>query len=88
MTWDEINTFIQQVLNYTIFQIKETPVTVISILIFLLFISGFIFLAISVRKALNRKILRHFKIDEGTSYTLSRITQYTIITIGALISFQ
>src|SRR6056297_658536 len=88
MTWDEINAFIQQVLNYTIFQIKETPVTVISILIFLLFISGFIFLAISVRKALNRKILRHFKIDEGTSYTLSRITQYTIITIGALISFQ
>jgi len=88
MTWDEINTFIQQVLNYTIFQIKETPVTVISILIFLFFISGFIFLAISVRKALNRKILRHFKIDEGTSYTLSRITQYTIITIGALISFQ
>jgi len=88
MTWDEINAFIQQVLNYTIFQIKETPVTVISILIFLFFISGFIFLAISVRKALNRKILRHFKIDEGTSYTLSRITQYTIITIGALISFQ
>jgi small-conductance mechanosensitive channel len=40
------------------------------------------------RKALNRKILRRFKIDEGTSYTLSRITQYTIITIGALVSFQ
>lgn len=88
MTWDEIHTFIQQVLNYTIFQIKETPVTVISILIFILFISGFIFLAIIVRKALNRKILRRFKIDEGTSYTLSRITQYVIITIGALISFQ
>lgn len=88
MTWDEVQVFIDQVLNYTIFQIKETPVTVISILIFILFISGFIFLAVSVRKALNRKILRRFKIDEGTSYTLSRITQYTIITIGALISFQ
>lgn len=88
MTWDEVQVFIDQVLNYTIFQIKETPVTVISILIFILFISGFIFLAVSVRKALNRKILRRFKIDEGTSYTLSRITQYVIITIGALVSFQ
>lgn len=88
MTWDEVQVFIDQVLNYTLFQIKETPVTVISILIFILFISGFIFLAVSARKALNRKILRRFKIDEGTSYTLSRITQYTIITIGALISFQ
>lgn len=88
MTWDEILVFINEVLNYTIFQIKETPVTVISILIFVLFITGFIMLGVMVRKALNRKILRRFKIDEGTSYTLSRITQYTIITIGALISFQ
>lgn len=88
MTWDEVQTFINEVLNFTLFQIKETPVTVISILIFILFISGFIFLAVTARKALNRKILRHFKIDEGTSYTLSRITQYIIITIGALISFQ
>lgn len=88
MTWDEVQAFINEVLNYTLFQIKETPVTVISILIFILFISGFIFLAVMARKALNRKILRRFKIDEGTSYTLSRITQYIIITIGALISFQ
>ncbi|NGP77891.1 mechanosensitive ion channel [Balneolaceae bacterium YR4-1] len=88
MTWDEVLSFINEILNYTLFQIKETPVTVISILIFLFFISGFIFLAVAARKALNRKILRRFKIDEGTSYTLSRITQYVIITIGALVSFQ
>lgn len=88
MTWDDVQIFIDQILNYTIFQIKETPVTVISILIFVLFITGFIMLGVMARKALNRKILRRFKIDEGTSYTLSRITQYTIITIGALISFQ
>lgn len=88
MTWDEFLSFINQILNYTLFQIKETPVTVVSILIFLFFISGFIMLAVMARKALNRKILRRFKIDEGTSYTLSRITQYTIIVIGALISFQ
>ena len=88
MTWDEVQVFIDQVLNYTLFQIKETPVTVISILIFILFITAFIMLGVMARKALNRKILRRFKIDEGTSYTLSRITQYIIITIGALISFQ
>lgn len=88
MTWDEFQTFLYQVLNYTLFQINETPVTVISILIFILFITAFIFLGVMARKALNRKILRHFHIDEGTSYTLSRITQYIIITIGALVSFQ
>jgi len=88
MTWDEFQNFLHQLLNYTLFQIKETPVTVVSILIFFLFITAFIILGVFVRKALNRKILRHFHVDEGTSYTLSRITQYVIITIGALVSFQ
>lgn len=88
MTWDEFQNFLHQLLNYTLFQIKETPVTVVSILIFFLFITGFIILGVFARKALNRKILRRFHIDEGTSYTLSRITQYVIITIGALVSFQ
>lgn len=88
MTWDEFQNFLHQLLNYTLFQIKETPVTVVSILIFFLFITAFIILGVFVRKALNRKILRHFHVDQGTSYTLSRITQYVIITIGALVSFQ
>lgn len=88
MTWDEFQNLIEQLLNYTLFQIKETPVTVVSILIFILFITGFVMLGVMARKALNRKILRRFHIDEGTSYTLSRITQYTIISIGALVSFQ
>ncbi|MDZ7720430.1 MAG: mechanosensitive ion channel [Balneolaceae bacterium] len=88
MTWNEIFEYINEILNLTLFQIKETPVTVVSILIFLLLITGFIFLGVLARRALNRKILKRFKIDEGTTYTLSRITQYTIITIGALVSFQ
>jgi len=41
-----------------------------------------------VRRALHRRILKRFKIDDGARYTLSRITQYIIITIGTLISFD
>lgn len=88
MTWNEIFNYINDILNLTLFQINETPVTVTSIVIFLILITGFIILGITTRKALNRKILKRFKVDEGTTYTLSRITQYIIITIGALISFQ
>lgn len=88
MTWDDFFAYIHDILNFTLFQIKETPVTVLSLLVFIFFITGFIILGILVRKALYRKILKRFKIDEGTSYTLSRITQYSIIIIGALISFQ
>lgn len=88
MTWTEVGEYIDRILNYVLFQIKSTPVTVLSIFIFLVFITGFVFLGIFVRRALNQRIFKKLKIDAGTSYTLSRIIQYTIITIGALVAFQ
>lgn len=88
MEWTDLEFFFNEVLDFTLFQINQKPVTVFNIIVFVFVISGFILFAVSIRKALNKKILRKFKIDEGTSYTLSRITQYIIIVIGALISFQ
>ncbi|MDZ7716488.1 MAG: mechanosensitive ion channel [Balneolaceae bacterium] len=88
MEWADLQYFFNEVLDFTLFQINQKPITVFNVLVFVLVISAFVFVGVMIRKALNRKILRKFKIDEGTSYTLSRITQYFIITIGALISFQ
>lgn len=88
MEWADLEFFFNEVLDFTLFQINQKPVTVFNIIVFVFVISGFILFAVSIRNALNKKILGKFKIDEGTSYTLSRITQYIIIVIGALISFQ
>ncbi|MDZ7660338.1 mechanosensitive ion channel family protein [Fodinibius sp.] len=67
---------------------SESPVTIASILIFLLLLTFFIGIGIFARRALQRRVLKRFKVDSGTSYTLSRITQYMIITIGVLVSFN
>lgn len=88
MTWEEIFSYIQNVLNFQLFKVSDAPVTVASILIFLLLLTFFIGLGIITRRTLTRRIFRRFKIDSGTSYTLSRITQYLILTIGVLISFN
>ena len=88
MSWPEILNYINRLLNAVLFQVKDTPVTVMSIVIFILFITGFVFLGILARRALSHRIFKKLRMDEGTSYTLSRITQYTIITIGALMAFQ
>jgi small-conductance mechanosensitive channel len=88
MTWEEIFSYLQEVLNFKLFNVSEAPVTVASILIFLLLITLFIFVGIWMRRTLNRRIFKRFKIDAGTSYTLSRITQYLIISVGVLISFN
>lgn len=88
MTWDEIFSYLYNILNFRLFTLNQVPITVLSILLFVLLITGFIVLAVMIRKALNRRLLKRFRIDEGTRYTLSRVTQYVIITIGALISFD
>lgn len=88
MTWEEVFSYIRDILNFRIFSVSEAPVTVGSILIFLLLITFFIGAAILARRALNRRVFKRIKIDAGTSYTLSRITQYAIITIGILVSFN
>ncbi|SHG43799.1 Mechanosensitive ion channel [Fodinibius roseus] len=88
MTWEEVFSYIRETLNFRIFSVSEAPVTVGSILIFLLLITFFVGAAILARRALNRRVFKRIKIDAGTSYTLSRITQYAIITIGVLVSFN
>ncbi len=80
----EIKTF----LDITLFQLKETPVTLFSILVFLLFLVSFSYLAGLVKRILNNRILPGFIDDSGLRYTLSRISQYIIIIIGVLFSFQ
>lgn len=88
MTWKEIFSYLYDILNYQLFTLNKVPITVLSILIFLFLFLFFISLAIFVRRTLNRRLLKRFRIDAGTRYTLSRISQYIIITIGALISFD
>ncbi len=88
MSWEEFFSYIRDILNIQLFTISEVPVTTASILIFLLLLTFFIIAGIFARRAINRKIFKRFHVDEGTSYTLSRITQYVIITIGVLISFN
>lgn len=88
MTAEELFNYIKGILNFQLFKINEIPVTVSSIIIFLLMVTFFIILGIFVRRQLNRRILKRLKVDPGTSYTLSRISQYLVMTIGILVSFN
>ncbi|WP_441000022.1 mechanosensitive ion channel family protein [Fodinibius sp. SL11] len=88
MTWEELFSYIREILNIQLFTISEVPVTTASILIFFLLLTFFTIAGILARRTINRKIFKRFHVDEGTSYTLSRLTQYVIITIGVLISFN
>jgi len=76
------------VLNHTLFTIKQTPVTLSSILIFLLLLVCFAIIARIIGKVILKRFFARFQIEEGISYSLTRITQYLIMITGAVISFQ
>ncbi|MGM0587645.1 MAG: mechanosensitive ion channel family protein [Bacteroidota bacterium] len=86
--WSEILAFIQQILNFTLFELNNTPVTLMSFVIFLVFVGVFAFLSNLLRRFLFKRVLKRFQIDQGMRYTLSRVSQYSVMVIGVLISFQ
>ncbi|HYW35630.1 MAG TPA: mechanosensitive ion channel domain-containing protein [Balneolaceae bacterium] len=88
MSWAKLGIYLKDILDYTLFKINGTPVTVISLIIFILFVGVFVFLGVLLRKFLNRRLFKRLRVDAGTSYTLSRIAEYFIFTIGILLAFQ
>lgn len=88
MELNEFLTMLQDFLSLELFQLQNTPVTIMAMVVFLLFISFFLFLGAFVRRILHGKVLDRFAIDPGLQYTLARVSQYIIVTIGVLVSFQ
>jgi len=84
----ELLTGLQEILELRVFTLQDDPVTIMSLVIFFLFLTFFLFLGSFTRRFLAGKSLDKFNIEAGLKYTLSRIVQYTIVIIGVLISFQ
>ncbi|MGM0506476.1 MAG: mechanosensitive ion channel family protein [Bacteroidota bacterium] len=88
MSWSEIISYAHDLLTTTLFQLQQTPVTVLSIAIFLTGITFFLFLASFTRRMLLKRVLPRFEIETGLQYTLSRVTYYIILMIGLMVSIQ
>jgi len=85
---EETFTYIWDLLQVQLFTIQNTPVTFLKLVIFILLIIGFSFLASFVKRMLNNRVLPKFVKDSGLRYTLSRMSQYVVVVIGVFISFQ
>lgn len=84
----ELMNSVQDFLNLRLFELQDTPVTIMSMVIFLIFLSVFLFLGSFVRRFLQGSFLDKFEIDSGLKYTLGRVAQYIVVVLGVLISFQ
>ena len=85
--WSLITTF-KQLLHYQLFSVNQTPITLLSLFVFVLVISTFYVLAHGIQRLLRNRILTHVELSTATQYTLMRISQYIVWVIGAIIAFQ
>ncbi len=88
MELQDILSAAQDILEIEIFSVQGDPVTVGSLTVFFFFFIGFLILGSIARRVLQGKILERFDLAPGIQFTLARITQYVIVILGVLISFQ
>ncbi len=88
MDLKEILTFAGSVLNYELFRVSDTPVTLLTIILFFLVLSSIIILGGLFRKQILRRLLERMGVAEGQRYTLQRIFSYLFFFVGLLIAFQ
>jgi small-conductance mechanosensitive channel len=88
MELDKIFQVIGKIFGFTLFQINQTPVTLSSIIMFIIVITVFYFSSKLINRMMINMLLKHFQIEENTRFLLLRITHYIIMIIGIILSFQ
>lgn len=88
MEFSDFLKMIEYGLQYSLFEINKTAITLSSLLMFLIVIALFSLLSRVLRRVLGTQVLSKFAIDEGIQYTLIRISHYAVMTLGAVVAFQ
>ena len=80
--------FVEYFMNFKLFEINKTAVTPSSIIMFVIFIALFALSSHLLQRVLRAHVLSRMSMDTGMQYTLTRITHYLIMVIGAVVAFQ
>lgn len=88
MAWEDLLKYADKVLDYTLFTLNNNNVTVSSLIVFIIFMMIFTIAGRLLKNTLYKRALRKFDIEQGMRYTLARLSQYLVIILGILFSFQ
>ena len=81
---DEIN----KIINYPLFSINQTQVTILSIILFVIILVGFVLISHLFKNRFLSRVLNKFNIDKGIQFAFTRISQYLITFVGIIVAFQ
>ena len=80
--------FIVAVLNFRLFTIADTNISLITLIVITVVIFVAVKLARLVRNYFNNRVFQRFNIEEGLRLSLSKLIGYLIIIIGVIIALQ
>ena len=75
-------------MSFKLFEINKTAITLSSLIMFFAVIGVFALVSKLLLRVASAQIFSRVILDEGTQYTLSRISHYIIMVIGAVVAFQ
>ena len=84
MTWNEI----LGVFTKPLFQLGQTPVSLATMVEFVVVITLVVLLSRLIRRLLRTRVLARTKLDVGQQYAIARIASYVVLVIGLLISAE
>jgi len=85
---DNIVDFLSAILNFKIFTIAGTSISLITIVVMIIVVYISVKISNIAQTYFNEKIFPKFKIDIGVRSSLSKLIGYSIIAIGVLIALQ
>ena len=87
----DINNFfenLKQLMNLTLFEINNTPVSLTSVTMLIFMFLVFLIASRTINRIILGPLLNRFSIDESIRYNLLRISHYIIMITGTVIAFQ
>jgi len=88
MDFSQVVRTLDQFFTYPLFTVNQTPITFSSLVFFFIIVGIFWVTNSLLRRFLQNRVLKRFKIPLATQYTLIRIIQYLLLLIGVIIAFQ
>jgi small-conductance mechanosensitive channel len=88
MKLSDVIEYVEYVMNLKLFEINKTVITPSSIVMFLVFIGLFAVSSRLLQRLLRAHVFPRMRVDTGIQYTLTRITHYLTMIIGAVVAFQ
>jgi len=88
MALSDVIGWVEYFINFRLFEVNKTAITPASILMFVVVIAVFGVTSRLLQRLLKAQLFSHIRIDEGIQYTLTRISHYLIMIVGAVVAFQ